>query len=294
MAPWLLGPLHRLLRRRELRKWICRAWLLRWVLEPRPVQLQPPRDEREHHRYPQHLHHKCDQHHDLNRVSYSGGRGGANLPPTPAELAALRQPRLPELRVQQQNRVAASTNRAQFVAANRGQPQTVAMSRPLPVERRQPIAVPAAQQRQLPVNHPLQPSQAIRPVPEARTAQQVPQPRPTVQAPAQQARQVQQERIQQAPQGPQERKPVQPVHPAPTERPTQQLAPQHQPVQQVKPAPQQRPTQQLAPQHQPVQQVRPMPQERPAPQPPPSSNGQRNPNNSSGGTAGTASPPGEA
>ena len=48
-----------------------------------------------------------------NRVSYSGGRGGVNLQPTPAEFAALRQPRLPELRVQQQNRFAASTNRAQ-------------------------------------------------------------------------------------------------------------------------------------------------------------------------------------
>ena len=54
-----------------------------------------------------------------NRVSYSGGRGGVNFPPTQAELAALRQPRLPELRVQQQNKVAASMNRAQFASVNR-------------------------------------------------------------------------------------------------------------------------------------------------------------------------------
>ena len=39
-----------------------------------------------------------------NRVSYSGGSGGVNLPPTAAELAALRQPRLPPLTVQQQTR----------------------------------------------------------------------------------------------------------------------------------------------------------------------------------------------
>ena len=51
---------------------------------------------------------------NYNRVSYSGGRGGVNLPPSPAELAALRQPRVAELRVQQQIKVAASTNRAQF------------------------------------------------------------------------------------------------------------------------------------------------------------------------------------
>jgi hypothetical protein len=62
-----------------------------------------------------------------NITSYNRGElqrwpGGVNLPPSPAELAALRQPRLPELRVQQQNGVAAGADRAQFVAVNRGRP----------------------------------------------------------------------------------------------------------------------------------------------------------------------------
>ena len=155
-----------------------------------------------------------------NRVSYSGGRGGVNLPPSAAELAALRQPRLPELRVQQQNRVVASTNRAQFVAENRGRPQTVVMARPLPVERREPVPVGTLQQRPLPrpVNQPeLHPGQGMRPQPPARVAQQVPQPRPAAPAPPQAMRPTQPER------------PVQQVRPAPQERPAPQVHPEPQP-----------------------------------------------------------------
>ena len=83
-----------------------------------------------------------------NRVSYSGGRGGVNLQPSPAEMAALRQPRLAPLAVQQQHRIEASTNRAQFVAVNRGQPQTVVAAKPLPVEHHQPALVPVQPRQQ--------------------------------------------------------------------------------------------------------------------------------------------------
>ena len=88
--------------------------------------------------------------------------GGVNLRPTAPELAALRQPRLPPLAVQQQQQDAASTNRAQFVAVNRGQPQTVVVAKPLAVERREPVPVAAVQQRPQarPIN---QAAQAARP-----------------------------------------------------------------------------------------------------------------------------------
>jgi hypothetical protein len=176
-----------------------------------------------------------------------------NLPPSAAELAALRQPRLPELRVQQQNRVVASTNRAQFVAENRGRPQTVVMAKPLPVERRQPVQLGTVQQRPLPrpVNQPeVHPPQGMRPQPPARVAQQVPQPRPPVQAPPQPMRPAQPER------------PVQQVRPpAPQERPAPQLHPAPQP----RPAPPARPVQQIQqPRPAPTEQ-RPMPQARPEP-----------------------------
>ena len=39
-----------------------------------------------------------------NRVSYAGGRGGVNLAPNPAEMAALRQPRLQELKCSSRTR----------------------------------------------------------------------------------------------------------------------------------------------------------------------------------------------
>jgi hypothetical protein len=150
------------------------------------------------------------------------------------------------LRVQQQNRVVASTNRAQFVAENRGRPQTVVMAKPLPVERRQPVQLGTVQQRPLPrpVNQPeLHPGQGTRPQPPARVAQQVPQPRPTVQAPPQPMRPTQPER------------PVQQVRPAPQERPAPQVRSSPEP----RPAP-------PAQQPHPVQQPRPVPEQRPMPQ----------------------------
>ena len=133
-----------------------------------------------------------------NRVSYSGGRGGVNLPPSPAELAALRQPRLPPLAVQQQHRIAASTNRAQFAAVNRGQPQTVVWPSRFPWSGISPLWFRGAAAPTTPAPHPAG-SGGQRPVQQA--------------APAQQMRPAPQER------------PVQPVRPAPEERPAPQVRP---------------------------------------------------------------------
>src|ERR1700677_2079609 len=83
-----------------------------------------------------------------NRVSYNGGRGGVNLPPSPAELAGMRQPRLAPRAVQEEHRIEASTNRAQFAAVNRGQPQTVVVAKPLPVEHHQPALAPVQPRQQ--------------------------------------------------------------------------------------------------------------------------------------------------
>lgn len=57
-----------------------------------------------------------------NRVSYNGGRGGLNVQPRPAEVAAMRERHDPPMAVQRQARVEASQNRSQTFAVNRGRP----------------------------------------------------------------------------------------------------------------------------------------------------------------------------
>jgi hypothetical protein len=57
-----------------------------------------------------------------NRVSYNGGRGGINVQPRPAEMAATRERHDPPMATQRQARVEASQNRAQSFAVNRGRP----------------------------------------------------------------------------------------------------------------------------------------------------------------------------
>lgn len=58
-----------------------------------------------------------------NRVSYNGGRGGINVQPRPTEVAAMRERHDAPLPVQQQVRVEAAHNRAQFYNQNHGRPQ---------------------------------------------------------------------------------------------------------------------------------------------------------------------------
>ncbi len=67
----------------------------------------------------------------INRVSYNGGSGGLQVQPRPAELAALRETRVPPMASQVQLRQTAAANRQQFFSANQGRPATVAAARPL-------------------------------------------------------------------------------------------------------------------------------------------------------------------
>src|SRR5580704_5819968 len=60
-----------------------------------------------------------------SRVSYSGGRGGIEARPTPQELAVVHDPRTPPVSAQVQHARQASTNRAQFAAAARAQPESL-------------------------------------------------------------------------------------------------------------------------------------------------------------------------
>ena len=64
-----------------------------------------------------------------SRVSFNGGSGGIQVRPRLTELAALREPHAPPMQAQLQIRVAASQNRAQFVAVNHGRPQTFVETR---------------------------------------------------------------------------------------------------------------------------------------------------------------------
>ncbi|HEV2578552.1 MAG TPA: hypothetical protein VGU25_15210 [Acidobacteriaceae bacterium] len=57
-----------------------------------------------------------------NRVSYNGGRGGISVQPRPTEVAAMREAHTAPLAAQNQVRVEASQNRAQFYNQNHGRP----------------------------------------------------------------------------------------------------------------------------------------------------------------------------
>jgi WXXGXW repeat (2 copies) len=63
-------------------------------------------------------------------VSYNGGAGGTTAQPTPAELAAARQPHVAPTPAQVQHQQAASTNRALLASVNHGNPPIAATRRP--------------------------------------------------------------------------------------------------------------------------------------------------------------------
>src|SRR5579863_4654710 len=68
--------------------------------------------------------------HDVNRVSFNGGRGGVNARPTAAEMAANRDSHIGATGMQRQQEHFASTNRAQLASVNHGRPATAATARP--------------------------------------------------------------------------------------------------------------------------------------------------------------------
>jgi hypothetical protein len=63
-------------------------------------------------------------------VSYNGGAGGTTARPTPAELAAEREPHVAPTAAQVQHQQAASSNRALLASVNHGNPAIAATARP--------------------------------------------------------------------------------------------------------------------------------------------------------------------
>ena len=86
-----------------------------------------------------------------NRVSFNGGRGGMQVRPRPAEIAAMRGPRIPPMSTQLQVQREASQNRQQFYDQNKGRPAMITAARP--------VAADKGIQRP----NPVQPGNAVRP-----------------------------------------------------------------------------------------------------------------------------------
>jgi hypothetical protein len=171
------------------------------------------------------------------RVSFNGP-GGAHLRPAPAELNAMRQPRVAPMSTQVQAQRSAQQDRAQFANVNHGRPATVVAPRPITADTRTQSLPPAR----------IQPQQQ----PRRGNQMQGPQNRPAPQSqPQQQPRQFQ---MQQSPQ--------QQQHFTPQSRPAPQ---QQQFTPQSRPAPQSAPNSFVRPAPQP--EAHPQDFARPAPQP---------------------------
>jgi hypothetical protein len=65
------------------------------------------------------------------RIAYNGGRGGVADRPRPAEIEAMRGPRVPPMSTQIQHQREAQQDRQQFYNVNRGRPAMVAAPRPI-------------------------------------------------------------------------------------------------------------------------------------------------------------------
>jgi len=225
--------------------------------------------------------------HPDNRVSYNGGRGGINVAPRPAEVAAMHESHARPVEAQTQMRQQAAGDKQQFFNQNHGRPAQVAVARPAGVTGPAHIAAAppevrqvqqrdsAIQQRNAPAaNHP-NPAVENRPgtarPPEPVRGQPVPS-RPGVenhtQAPPQ-ARPTEQPRPQ--PQGRPTEQPQPQTRPQPQARPIEQARPQPQaqprPQPQTRPQPAPQPREQAAPRPAPA--ARPAPEARPAPAPRP-------------------------
>jgi WXXGXW repeat (2 copies) len=203
------------------------------------------------------------------RIAYNGGRGGLAVRPQPAEVAAMRGPRIPPMSTQIQNQREAAQNRQQFYNVNRGRPAMVAAPRP--------IAAQPGFTRPNPGSRPGQPE--VRPVQPGVQPTVQPGTRPGFQTGAQPGGRPSEPATR--PVQPDNRPQIQPVHPGqsaqpdnrpapPQARPVQPQQPQIRPVQpETRPVqPQSRPDYPEQPQNHPVQsQYRSSPQ--PAPQPRP-------------------------
>jgi hypothetical protein len=225
------------------------------------------------------------------RVSYNGGNGGIRATPRPAELAALREPRVAPMQSQAQAEREAAQNRQQFYATNRGRPAIAAAPRPFAAERG--IAPPARTTADLArpgmqlQNRPAQPgNRSGQTGMENRPGQPAPQGQPVAPAqpmgvrpgepataqpqqpapPRSEIRRVPQGQFQPRPAQPEPARPTPQGQPQPT-RPAPQGQPRPQP-EPARPAPQSRPQPQARPQPQPQPQPQPRPQQQARPQPP--------------------------
>jgi hypothetical protein len=240
----------------------------------------------------------------INNVSYNGGQGGIQARPRPAELAVLREQRVPPMQAQVQQQKVAATNPQQFYARNQGRPAEAAVARPLVADRG--IAAPehttAQINRALPVSEqirqerqfvrPATPSPGARlanqpnPVESNRVAPNQPQNRPAIanqpNRPGQPENRPNQPQAERRPTPQQAERPVVPqARPAPQQQraiPQQSVRPQP-----VRPQPEERSRTEAQPAHpqpearpqaeqprpQPKVQQQPRPQARPAPAPHP-------------------------
>jgi hypothetical protein len=96
----------------------------------------------------------------VNHVSYSGGRGGLNARPLPAEMAVLheerRAPMASQVRVQHE----AAQNRAQFFTQNHGRPAAVVNARPVIADRTPTAVLPRVA---VAMGRPARPGNPVRP-----------------------------------------------------------------------------------------------------------------------------------
>jgi hypothetical protein len=207
-----------------------------------------------------------------NRVSYNGGRGGINVAPRPAELAARTEPHARPVEAQQQVRQASAQNRQQFYSANHGRPAEAAVARPVPNARIAATPRDVQQVQQRGAQQEQRNSQE-----KQRTQQQQVEQQHNTQQQQQRVQQQQRNDMQRPQQPQQEARPQTPQTVAPRQeqqaRPQPQARPEQQPrteaqprpaPQQARPAPEARPAQEARPA--PQQAPRPAPEARPAPQ----------------------------
>jgi len=196
------------------------------------------------------------------RFSYNGP-GGARLRPAPAELNAMRQPRVAPMSTQMQAQREAQQNRAQFADQNHGRPAAVVVSRPVQADPHTQPLPPARTPQPQPAQQ--QPPRRGNQMQGPPSFSGLPQPRQT--APQAQP----QQRPQPEPGLPQPRQTppqVQPQRPAqnfsrPTPQPTPQQAPRTFQMQQ-RPEQQQQFTPRPAPEQAPQPAPRAVPEQRPA------------------------------
>jgi len=211
-----------------------------------------------------------------SRYSFNGP-GGARLRPAPAELKAMRQPRVAPMSTQMQVQRDAQQNRGQFANENHGRPAAIVAPRPITADAHTQPLPPARIQPQR-----QQPAQGYQQGQQQRPAQQQPQnfSRPTPQPAPQQTlqarpvpqpvpQQEQQHQFQMQPRPEQQQQFTPQPHPAPQQQQVQpRPRPEPQPQQRPAPQPEQRPENysRPAPQPQPQARPEPAPQSRPAPQ----------------------------